>query len=559
MELEDKIRIYALDNARKFNGKANPGAVMGKIFGEFPQWRGKAKELSEIVMPIIADISKLSVEEQVAELMQKAPEVFEKKEKEERNIFAFLNIQEGEKIVTAFPPGPEKHPHIGHAKSLLLNYLLARQYNGEFKLRFEDTNPKLVKNEYYEIMQKDFKWLGVEWDDLDYASDHMELYYSHALRLIEKGQAYMCDCAPDDMREKRQKGEGCGCRERSVEEHTVAWNEFPTYEEGRAVLRLKLDMSHKNSTMRDPTIFRVIRAPHARHDEKYTVWPNYDFQTSIMDGHKGVTHRIRSKEFEMRSELQRTIQNMLGYSETRTFEVARFNMKGVPSSGRMIREMLEKGELIGWDDPKLTTIAALRRRGFTPESIKNFVISTGMTKSEATLTWDDLIVHNKRLLDAHADRYFFVHNPVQVEIEGAPKLEGHHKLHPDKEEKPRVFDTDRLFFMSPDDFENLKDGQLYRFMDLLNFRKEGASLTFVSTDVDDYKKEGKGIMHYLPVDDHLVKVEVLMPDHQVVLGVAEPLVHQQVKVGDIIQFERFGFVRLDSVEDEVYKFWFTHK
>jgi glutamyl-tRNA synthetase len=190
---EELIFKFALQNAVKYAGKANPGSVVPKVIGADPLLKEDMKTLVVKINEVVSRVNKISVEEQVAKLKEIAPELLEKK-KEERNIFGFYDIKAGEKIRTAFPPGPEKYPHIGHAKALILNYLLAKQYDGEFFLRFEDTNPKLVKKEFYDIMQENFRWLGVEWTKLQYASDNMELFKALAEKLIKGGNAYMCFC-----------------------------------------------------------------------------------------------------------------------------------------------------------------------------------------------------------------------------------------------------------------------------------------------------------------------------------------------------------------------------
>ncbi len=559
-ESKDKIRAYALLNAVKFNGKANPGAVIGKMLSEQPELKDKLKEMSKEINIIVKEVNALVLDEQLKEIDKLPAEYKEEKKKEkkeDRDIFAFLKL-DPKGVVSAFPPGPEKYPHIGHAKALLLNYLLAKQYDGKFLLRFEDTNPNTVKEEFYEIMLENFKWLGVEWDELLYASDHMQLYYDKAEELIKKGDAYICFCSGDKLSESRMKSKACECRDRKPEENIKLWKEMQTMEAGEAILRMKIDLAHKNTTMRDPTIFRIIDDEHPRLGKKFRVWPNYDIQNAIMDSVTGVTIRLRSKEFEMRNELQRYIQERLGLRITRTYEFARFNMVGVLSSGRVIREKVQNGELIGWDDPGLTTIVALRRRGFLPEAIKNFVISTGMTKAESTLTWDDLIMHNKRLLDEQANRYFMIVNAKDIVIKGAPKQKIELNLNPNQKKGGRELDTAEEFIIENTDYDRFKEGEMLRLMDCVNFKKNGSEFKFDSVEYENFRGKGNIIIHWLPKVKDLVTVEILMPDKTVVKGIAEPTL-KNVKIGDVIQFERYGFCRLDSIKADKYRFWFTHK
>ncbi len=564
MEIDNIIRRIALKNALDFKGKANPKAVMGKVLGEHEEWREKRGELAKKIDIIVGEVNKLDADSQRAELEESAPEMLEKKEKKERDVFASLGIKQGDEVVTAFPPGPEKYPHIGHAKAALLNYLLAKQYNGKFKLRFEDTNPKLVQGIFYDIIQENLKWLGVEWDELTYASDHMDLFYSLCEKAIAEGNAYVCNCDAEKVKLSREKGEACDCRGRGADENLEMWAKMKAdLPKGHAIVRLKIDLKHQNTTMRDPTIFRIITEEHARHGSKYRVWPNYDWQNAIMDSETGVTIRIRSKEFELRNELQRHIQNILGLRQTSTHEIGRFNLVGVETSGRKIREGIEEGRYLGWDDASLATIVALRRRGFQPEAIKNFVVSTGISKAEATLTWDDLIVHNKRLLDAEADRYFFVADPVELWVKGAGEADVELNLHPTHRKGGRKFSVHDNFLIAKKDFDGLEEGKMYRLMDCLNFRKLTDGFEFDSREVDRYKEHGESIMHWLPESEGLVPVEVMMPDKKIVVGLGEKGL-ADVKEGAVIQFERFGFCRLDKREKgddgkEKLVFWYTHK
>lgn len=557
--LKSLIRKYALQNALKYKGKASPGAVIGKVLAENPELKEKIKEISKEVAKIIKEINKLPLENQEKRLAEAAPELLEKKEEpKEKNIFEFIGIKEGQNVVTAFPPEPSKYPHIGHAKAIIVNYSLAKRYNGKFYLRFEDTNPELVDDTFYKIHINNYEWLGIKPDKIEYASDFMGEFYRYAEKIIRENNAYVCSCSQAAIKENRKNGLECQCRYTQTEKNLERWHEMFKAKAGKYVLRLKGRMQSPNTTLRDPVIFRVVDEPHPRTKKKYRVWPNYDFESAIMDGIEGITHRLRSKEFELRNELQRLIQTMAGFRETKIYEFARFNLEGVESSGRIIREKVNKKQLIGWDDPSLTTLVALRRRGFLPEAIKDFVISTGLTKTESVLTWDDLIVHNRRLLDSKCNRYFFVECPKEIKVENAPEQTAELKLHPEfKERGSRKFKAKDRFYVTEKDFEKFKDGKLIRLMDCLNFKKQKNRFVFDSLEYDRYKKHGDKIIHWLPVQKDLLKVEVLMPTKEVKKGLAEPLV-KNLKIGDIAQFARFGFCRLDKKEKDKSIFWYTH-
>ena len=555
--MKEIILKYALQNAVKYKGKANIGAVLGKVLSENPKLKKDTKRLSKDIKKIVDEVNSLSLEEQKAKL-EKYSDQLKEPEKEKKDIFSIFEIEKDEKVVTAFPPEPSKYPHIGHAKSIFLNYELAKKYNGKFILRFEDTNPKLADKEFYKIHLENYGWLGIKPDLVDYASDHMEEFYNFAKKMISKSYAYVCTCSQEEIKKGRFEGNECTCRILLEKEHLNRFQDMFKLEEGKMVLRLKGYMQHQNTTMRDPTLIRIIKHRHPMQGKKYTLWPTYDFENAVMDGLEGITHRLRTKEFELRNELQNHLQTILGFKKTKIYEYARFNLEGVESSGRIIRELIKKKKLIGWEDPSLTTLVALRRRGFLPESIKNFVLSTGITKVEATLSWDDLIAHNKRILDSKANRYFFIQNIKEIRIEKAPKQNVKLKLHPDAKEKLRELDTNDLFYIEKDDFKKFKNNRLYRLMDCLNFKKKGGKLIFHSLEHEKFKKNGHLIIHWLPKQKDLVKTEILMPDKNLVKGVAEPMVKNS-KENDIIQFARFGFCRLDKKEKSKLIFWFTHK
>src|SRR3989338_4302506 len=516
-QLKQTITKYALQNAVRYKDKANIGAVIGKVFAENPELKEKAQELRKEVAKIVKEVNSLSLEKQEKKLQELAPELLEKKEKAgEKDIFDFLNIREGQKIVTAFPPEPSKYPHIGHAKAITVNYELAKRHDGKFILRFEDTNPELAEEEFYKIHLDNYQWLGIKPDMIDHASDHMDELYSYAEKLIKENHAYVCSCKQETIKENRKSGTECEHRYIQPEKSLELWKEMFDAKAGKYVLRLSGHMQSQNTALRDPVIFRIIDDPHPRHRKKYRLWPTYDFENAIMDGLEGVTHRLRSKEFELRNELQRLIQTMAGFHETQIYEFARFNLEGVESSGRIIREKVQKKQLIGWDDPSLTTLVALRRRGFLPEAVKEFVLSTGLTKTESVLTWDDLIVHNRRHLDSKCNRYFFVENPNGINIENAPEQICELKLHPEfKERGTRKFKTKDKFYVTEKDFNEFKDGKLYRLMDCLNFKKTKNRFILDSLEYEKYKKHGDKIIHWLPVQKDLVKVEVLMPNKEI--------------------------------------------
>ncbi len=546
-DIKEKIFELALRNSLLHEGKANPGSVLGSLISQMPEVKKNIKELKTLVDKVVSEVNKMNVEEQKKEA-EKLGVSLEVGPKEDRGLPPLPNAQEG-KVVTAFPPDPSGYPHLGHAKGALINYLYAKEYGGKFILRFEDTNPKLVKNEFYELHKEGYRWLGIEWDELVCISDHLELFYRYAEKLISSGDFYLCSCPVEVMREKRAKGEECEHRKQTPEENLKLWKKMleGKCNEGEIVVRLKGDLKHKNTAMRDPTMLKISKEPHPRQGDKYCVWPAYDFGTAVSDGHWGVTHRVRSKEFELRAELQAHIQKLLGFKPTIIIEQARFNLKGVPSSKREIRKLIAEGKIKGWDDPRLSTLAALKRRGFQPEAIKNFLLKMGISKHESVIEWEALETENRKVVDPVANRYFFVSDPIEITID--QKFDpAEAPLHPnDPERGKRKIPVSQKIFIEKKDFEKLK-GKEVRLLHLCNVILDKNSKV-TSTEIKPIPK-----IHW--VSEKNIPIKIIMSDASEINGIAEPD-FSRTKVDEIVQFERFGFCRIDSKEPWIC--YFTHK
>jgi len=555
-EVKDAILKYALQNAVKFKGKANPGAIIGRILGQYPDLRKKSNEVMQDIKKIVADVNKMNIVEQTRKLQKIAPELLEKKEVEEKGLPDLPKAQKG-KVVTRIPPEPSKYNHIGHALSFLLNYLYAKKYSGKSILRFEDTNPLTSKQEYVDAMKSDvLDYLDIKPNKTVYVSDDLPKMYKLAEKIIKSGDAYVCFCSRDDMQKNRRAGKPCECRNKEPEQNLKEWENMKKakYKEGECSLRLKIDMQSVNQVLRDPVIFRLVYTEHYRQKKKYKVWPMYDFENSVEEHFCGVTHILRSSEFgKMRQELQDFIKDLLGFKKQEIIEYGRFNVIGAVTQGREIRRMIEEKQVIGWDDPRLVTLRALKRRGFVKEMFYELVYEVGLSKMQTNIDWKMLSAINRRILDPACDRYFFIKEPVKIKIENAPERDIELNLHPEKRKGGRKFKTAKEFYIEKADFDSFKEGELYRLMDCLNFKKVKDKFEFDSLEYEKYRKKGKRIMHWLPVDQ-TIDVEIMMPNADIIKGIAEPGV-KKLKENDIIQFERFGFCRLDSK----LRFWFTHK
>lgn len=554
--MKELIEKYTLQNAIRFNGKANIGAVIGKVLKQKPELKTKIKDLAKEIKEVVKRINQLSIEEQKKRLQRTAPELLKKKI-QKRELPELKNAVKG-KVTTRLPPEPSKYNHIGHALSFLLNYLYAKKYNGRCILRFEDTNPVTSKQEYVNSMKEDvLKYLDIKPDKTVFASDDMGKFYKLAEKLIKEKKAYVCKCDRETMQKLRNIGEECECRKNNVEKNIELWNNMLGREckEGEATLRLAIDMSSKNYVMRDPVMFRISYAKHYKQKTKYCVWPLYDFENTIEDELCNITHILRSSEFgEMRIELQNHIKDLLNFKKQTIVQYGRFNIKGAVTQGRKIRELIEQKKVIGWDDPSLVTLKALKRRGFVKETFYELALEVGLSPAPTNIDWSIISSINRSILDSKCNRYFFINDPIKIKVQGAPKQKPSLKLHPDFPKRgKRIFGVKDEFYITRDDYKKLKDGKLNRLMNCLNFVKKGNKFIFDSLDYEKFREKGDKIIHWLPVSG-LVKIEILMPDKKMVKGLAENHI-KKLKIGDVVQFMRFGFCRLDSKN----KFWFTHR
>ena len=332
-------------------------------------------------------------------------------------------------VCTRFPPEPNGYLHIGHAKSILLNYGLSQEYNGEFHMRFDDTNPTKEKTEFVDSIKADIQWLGADWKDhLYYASDYFPQMYEAAVKLIKKGKAFVCDLSAEEIREYRgtltEPGKESPYRNRSVEENLDLFERMKNgeFEDGSKVLRAKIDMASPNINMRDPVIYRVAHMHHHRTGDTWCIYPMYDFAQPIEDAIEGITHSICTLEFEDHRPLYDWVVRELEYPmPPRQIEFAKLYLTNVVTGKRYIKKLVEDGVVDGWDDPRLVSIAALRRRGFTPESIKKFVDLCGVSKANSSVDYAMLEYCIREDLKLKKARTMAVLNPVKLVIDNYPE------------------------------------------------------------------------------------------------------------------------------------------
>lgn len=549
-ELRPEIKKYALQNAVQFEGKANPGAVIGKLLGKDPSLKSQMKDVSMVVQEIIKEVISLSVDEQKEQLAQIDPSLLEKKKKEKRE-FQVPDLKNTENLVMRFAPNPNGPMSFGHARQALINWWFVEKYNGQFILRLDDTDPKtkVPLNEAYEWIPQDLEWLGIKANQVIKQSERFDIYYDYAKQLIQKEKAYIDTQDPEEMRVWLRKGQASPDRDLPVQTQLERWEKMLNgqFKDGQAILRMKTDLEAKNPAVRDWPMARII-TDGSHPIKEARVWPLLNFCSAIDDHEFKVTHIVRGVDLMVSDERQKYLYDVFGWTYPQTIYTGKLILNGVKSTSQS-RIAIENGEYEGWDDIRLGTLRALKRRGYTPQSIQEFMKSVGTNKNNVEVSLENLTAFNKDTIDETSNRHFFVKDPVQIIIEGAPEQEITMDLHPKSGKGGRTIKTSNQFKITKEDFESIKEGELFRLIDCLNARKVGDKFIYVSTELEDYKKEGKHILHWVTQGD---EIQILMPDASIVTGILEA---NTIKTNDIVQFERFGFCRSDSEN----KFWFTHK
>ncbi len=573
MLMREVILKHALINAVQHGGKASFKAVMAKVLGEKPELRAKVKEIIPVVREIVEEVNGKSLDEQRELLLRVYPEFYEDREEktEERKGLPPLPGATRGNVVTRFAPNPDGAFHLGNARAAILSHEYAKEYDGRFILRFDDTDPKVKRPEpkFYDWIIEDLKWLGIEPDDVYMASDRLEIYYRYAERLISMGKAYVCTCPPERFRELRDRGVACSHREEPPETQLERWRGMlrGEYREGEAVVRIKTDLKHPNPAVREWPALRIIDKPnHPRAGNRYRVWPLYNFASAIDDHELGVTHIFRGQEHAENETRQRYIYNYLNWRYPVTVHHGRLSIEGVILSKSKTRRGIEEGKYLGWDDPRLGTIRALRRRGIMPDAIKGLIMSVGLKRSDTTVSWDNLAAINRRIIEPMANRYFFVADPIPMRVHGYEKeFKAKIPLHPDHPERgfrELIFKPGNPVYVSSDDVPILKDNRYVRLKDLFNVEvvkvtSEGIEARFHSVDYEVAREKRWRMIHWVPGGS---KCRVLVPEGDE-LTVRRGLLEEDadLRPGGIVQFERFGFVRIDSVGEDGVVAVFGHR
>ncbi len=555
MSLLKLIEKAALMNAVTHNGKATEKAVLGKVLAEKLQLRNNVLKVSEEIRLVLPRINKLSLDAQKSRLMQIDPNFFEEKEEAKKELPPLKNAKQG-KVVLRFEPAPSGPMHIGHSFPLLLNAGYADKYDGKLIIRISDTNPAGVYKKAYDHIDEDSNWLTEDRvDEVHIQSDRMALYYNTAEELIKKDVAYICTCDPEKFKFLLSKKTACPCRTLPPAETLERWKDmFGRYIAGDAVMRIKTDLEHKNPAMRDFPVFRIAEDKHPRQGTKYRVWPLMNLAVAVDDHTLGLTHVIRGKDHADNTLRQAYIFDAMGWKKPQYIHHGRIQFTGIKISKREFLKGVKEKEYSGFDDVRLPTLKALRRRGLQPEAFRKYVIGVGPSNVDKRVSFEEFMkiiyAHNREIIDPIANRYSFVADPIEIEIPNAPKdiQEISVPISP-YSGKTRQIKVNNLICIAKSDFERFYGTEI-RLKDLYNIK--------LDTSGEFTSQPNKKIQKIQWVSKSAVKTEILMPDGTVVKGVAEPNI-KKLKVGAIIQFERFGFCKLDRKLKTKQVFCFTHK
>ncbi len=566
-ELKKEIRKMALQNAFEHGGETRDKIVLGKILGTKPEFRTKVKEISKDISEIVFNVNQLSSEEQKKEIKENFPEILAPKEKiQGREGLPELKDAIQGKVITRFPPEPNGYPHIGHAKAAIINSEYAKMYGGKFILRMDDTNPEAERMEYHAAIKVGLEWLGIEFDIVKNTSDDMELFYEKGIELINSGKAYICTCKREDISKNRRERKACKCSMKDIDKNNKNWRKMQEkFKPGDAVVRFRGDMKADNAVMRDPVLFRIIDGKHYTLGEKYRIWPSYDFAVAIEDSIDGVTHAFRSKEFELRKELTDTILDTLNMRKPYQGFFSRLEFKGMPISKRVIRPLIEEGKVSWYDDPRLPTLEALKRRGIKPEAIRKFIMSLGLTKANTLAPFDSLEAFNRKFVDPDSKRLFMVSNAKKLTVKNLPVSSVEIPNHPVKNMGKRKIDVNGEFYISGDDAQNIKEGMQIRLLGLgnISIKKDGVEFEgeFEGeeniADIPKIQWVPQKTAHKIKmiIPKVLFKGDEFNEDSLEELDVYTEPQYLQLKEGEEIQFVRFGYCRKDSQNQAI----FTHK
>lgn len=540
------VRKYVLINATEHGGTAQSRSVLGRLLADYPDMRSSALELRSRIEDAVKEVNRLSPAKQKSELEKMGG--YEPARRVEKR--GLPDLERGDKFVVRFAPNPDGALHIGNARPAVLCDEYARKYRGRFVLRFDDTDPKIKVPEkrFYRWIKEDLRWLKIRWHAEVVASRRLGIYYKFAQGLVKAGAAYVCTCSSEDWKELRDKSRACECRALDARSHMRRWKRmFGAFREGQAVLRIKTDLEAKNPAVRDWPAFRIVDSP--RHPlAKKKVWPLYNFASAIDDHLLGITHIFRGQEHSTNEVKQRFLYQHLKWEYPQVITLGRFSLSGMVLSKSQIRDGVEKNAYSGWDDLRLGTLRSLKRRGFQPEAIRQIIVEVGPKPSDITISMENLSAYNRKIIDRLANRYFFIPDPKRIEVRGLKIRQAKIPLHPEARRGYRSLSLTKTFYIDSKDFDTCKGFEV-RLKDLCNIKLSEKS-EFTGTEVKPTPK-----IQWVPAK-HL-QVKVITPEKEI-KGYGEMSLLKE-KPGALVQFERFGFVKIEKASRNLVTAVWSHE
>lgn len=569
--LEIEIKKAVLDNAVKYDGKPNVKSVMGYLLGSRAELRTRAGDVKIIVERIVSEVEKMSRDDQISELKQIAPELLLAPEdievEESKELPELANFDKWPKVIMRLAPFPSGPLHIGNARMVILNDYYVKRYNGELILVFDDTigsTEKVVEPEAFDLIPEGLDYLGVNYHRTVYKSDRLDLFYKYAVDLIERREAYICDCDAAVWRnEHKIKGIPCVCQGLDVQTNLDRWEKMldGTYPEKSAAVRLKTGMDNPDPAMRDHVILRISEAEHPRVGSKYRVWPLLEYSWGIDDHELGISHIIRGKDLVKEGKIEQHIWNIYDWQHPELMYYGRLKFQDATLSKSKSRREVHDGTYTGWDDPRTWSMQSLQRRGINPEAVRKIMLDLGLSIVDISISMKSVYSENRKLRDSETPRAFFVQDPVWLQAKGLNDtlIEADVPIHPDFPERGmrripvQIIEGKSSFGIQQSDLERLKSGELFRLKDLANFtiesRKTPVIAKFQSSDVEDVRTVNGPIIHWIPKQG-AIPVELLMVDGSTLKGLAEPGLKEYPE-GTFLQFERVGFVQIYRTGDPI--------
>ncbi|MDG1525548.1 MAG: glutamate--tRNA ligase [Candidatus Thalassarchaeaceae archaeon] len=557
------LRKYALQNALEYDGQGQVGSVMGRVMGENPDLRSQAKHLTPAIASQVAEANALATEkglEHIRSILEsESPDALEKKVKERREGLPPLPNAEQGKVVLRFAPNPNGPLSFGHARGVVINAEFARMYDGEVILRYDDTDAvvKPPDPKAYALIEEDFSWLtGQVPNRIIRASDRMEIYLTHAEKTLAENHAYVCECTGDAFKEFRISKTECPCRNRSTEDNLSLWEKMNdgSIQPGGAVIRIKTDMTLANPALRDWPALRIQHANHPMVADRYKVWPLLDFQSAVEDHLQGVTHIVRGKDLMDSTRKQTLLYEKFGWEYPETLYWGRvkiFEFGGFSTS--QMKLDIAAGQYSGWDDPRLPTLRAMRRRGYDAGAMRKFWIDLGLTQKDISVPMSTLNSLNAKAVDAEAPRLSFVRNPRSInldisDIELAKVTLPIHPEHPNKGVREWPLGEGTLTVkIAREDFEVRGAKRLKDFADIEIHHEKTAS-GWRGDVIRTERVDNTPIIHWLT--SNMAQPAVLLLEEEGELIAAEGLLEvNDYPDGTVIQLERMGFAILEGIED----------